>query len=76
MSKRKYREAAMAKRQDIDRALGRGYALSPEPMPLTDEQTLEIDHAYNEFKADPSIRLDKAHQEEVRMAHIMLGRAG
>ena len=86
MSKRKYREASMAKRQDIDRALGRGYALSPDdialarafggPTELTPAQTLEIDHAYNEFKADPSIRLDKAHQEEVRMARIMLGRAG
>lgn len=76
MSKHKYREASMAKRQDIDRALSRGYALSPEPRPLTDEQTLEIDHAYNAYKADPSIREHKAHQDEVQMMRVLRGAIG
>ncbi len=74
MSKRKYREAAKAKRLSPDDiALARSFG---GPTELTPAQTLEIDRAYNAYKADPSIRLDKAHQEEVQMARIMLGRAG
>lgn len=76
MSRRKYREASMAKRQDIDRALGRGYALSPELRPLTDEQTLEIDHAYNEFKNNPAQREHKMHQDEVQMMRVLRGALG
>lgn len=76
MSKRKYREASMAKRQDIDHALGRGYALQSEPRPLSDEQTLEIDHAYNAYKADPQLRIDAAHQVEVQMLQVLRGALG
>lgn len=74
MSKRKYREASMAKRLSPDDiALARSFG---GPVDLTPAEALQADHAYNTYKADPSIRLDKAHQDEVRMAHIMLGRAG
>jgi len=74
MSKRKYREASMAKRLSPDDiALARSFG---GPVELTPAEALQADRAYNEFKNNPSLREHAAHQEEVRMAHIMLGRAG
>lgn len=74
MSKRKYREASMAKRLSPDDiALARAFG---GPTELTPAQTLEIDHAYNAFKADPSIREHKMHQEEVQMMRVLRGAIG
>jgi hypothetical protein len=70
MSKRKYREAAMAKRQDLSRAVGRGYIL-PE---FTQEELLAADKAYDAAKTSPQAwdqRIHAMHQDEVRMLRIL-----
>lgn len=66
MSKRKYREAAMAKRQDLSRAVGRGYIL-PE---FTQAELLAADLAYDRAKTDPSAwdqKIHALHADEVAM---------
>ena len=74
MSKRKYREASMAKRLSPDDiALARSFG---GPTELTPAQTLEIDRSYNAYKADPSIRIDAAHQVEVNMLRVLRGALG
>lgn len=68
MSKRKYREAAMAKRQDLSRAVGRGYIL-PE---FTQEELLAADKAYDREKTDPQQQqLHDQIQHQQRMLRIL-----
>ena len=74
MSKRKYREASIAKRLSPDDiALARAFG---GPTELTPAEALQADHAYNEFKADPSIREHKIHQDEVQMMRVLRGAIG
>ena len=74
MSRRKYREAAMAKRLSPDDiALARSFG---GPVDLTPAEALQADHAYNAFKNDPSIRIDAAHQVEVNMLRVLRGAIG
>lgn len=70
MSKRKYREAAMAKRQDLSLAVGRGYIL-PE---YTQAELLAADKAYDRAKTDPVAQQQQLHdqiQHQQRMLRIL-----